>query len=533
MSAIRKRKLKLFVGKRQFYRRVAKDITQNSMHATFSPQLKDIVDVELSSASINTSSKNNVHFNNNNETSEVLNNNLLHLNNLLLNDNSTQNYNFNDSAVDIIDSTCSITKCVLERQLHPNEKNDSIIDRLRTWAALNPHVPQYSLTSLLHLLNHFFPTLPVDARTLLKTSKQFHVQDLQTGQFIYLGIKNSIIQNISQVSGLNTIELQFNIDGLPLFKSCNKQLWPILALVHNSKIKKPFAIGIFCGTSKPQPLSMFLNDFVNELSFLLKNGFEYLGTRYNVMVHSFVCDAPARAYIKCIKSHQGYSCCEKCTEPGEYVNGRVILRNTHMPLRTDESFYSQIDENHHTGISPLLRLNIGLVSLFPIDYMHNVCLGVTRKLLKCWISGNYKVRLSSYSLKRLSEKMISLKNNVPREINRKPRSLDELAHFKATEFRTFLLYLGPAVLKGIVDHSIYEHFTLLHSAIVILCSENYIATLGCQVPSMLLKTFVQHSEYLYNSEFLIYNVHYLIHLSEDVLRYGKLDSFAAFPFENF
>jgi len=100
MSVIRKRKLKLFVGKRQFYRRVAEDITQNSMHAMFNPQLKDIVDVELSNASINTSSEKNVHFNNNNETSEVLNNNLLHLNNLLLNDNSTQNYNFNDSAVD-------------------------------------------------------------------------------------------------------------------------------------------------------------------------------------------------------------------------------------------------------------------------------------------------------------------------------------------------------------------------------------------------------------------------------------------------
>lgn len=131
MSAIRKRKLKLFVGKRQFYRRVAEDITQNSMHAMFSPQ-KDIVDVELSSTSINTSSENNDHSNNNNENSEVFNNNLLHLNSLALNDNSTQNYNFNDSAVDIIDSTCSITECIMERQLHPNEKNDSIIDRLKT-----------------------------------------------------------------------------------------------------------------------------------------------------------------------------------------------------------------------------------------------------------------------------------------------------------------------------------------------------------------------------------------------------------------
>lgn len=229
------------------------------------------------------------------------------------------------------------------------------------------------------------------------------------------------------------------------------QLWPILALIHNSKSRKPFVIEIFCGISKPRPLSTFLNDFINELSLLLKNGLEFLRTRYNVSIHSFVCDAPARAFIKCIKSHQGYSYCEKCIDPGKYVNGRVTLRNINMPLRTDESFRSQINENHHTDISPLLKLNIGLVSLFTIDYMHNIYLGVTRKLLKCWISGNYKVRLSSSLVKCLSENMISLKNYIPREINRKPRSLNELAHFKATEFRTFLLYLGPAVLKGIIQ----------------------------------------------------------------------------------
>ncbi|EFN85691.1 hypothetical protein EAI_15691, partial [Harpegnathos saltator] len=169
----------------------------------------------------------------------------------------------------------------------------------------------------------------------------------------------------------------------------------------------------------------------------------------------------------------------------------------------------------------------------PIDYMHNICLGVTRKLLNWWINGDCKVRLSSYLVKCLSEKMISLHNNVPNEINRKPRSLDELSRFKATEFRTFFLYIGLAILKGIVDHSIYEHFILLHSAVVILCSEKHIATLGCEMASILLKTFVQHSEHLYNSEFLIYNVHCLIHLPEDVSTYGELDNFAAFPFENF
>jgi len=97
-------------------------------------------------------SSENVHFNNN-ENSEVFNNNLLHLNNLSLNDNSTQNYNFNDNVVDIINS-CFITKCVWKGNYILMKK--VILSRLRTWTALNSHIPKYSLT-LLHLLNHFFP----------------------------------------------------------------------------------------------------------------------------------------------------------------------------------------------------------------------------------------------------------------------------------------------------------------------------------------------------------------------------------------
>jgi len=87
----------------------------NACNVQFSWKILLMLSSSASTSYINTSSENNVHFNNNNENSVVFNNNLSHLNNLLLNDNSTQNYNFNDSAVDIIDSTCSITECVIER----------------------------------------------------------------------------------------------------------------------------------------------------------------------------------------------------------------------------------------------------------------------------------------------------------------------------------------------------------------------------------------------------------------------------------
>lgn len=48
---------------------------------------------------------------------------------------------------------------------------------------------------------------------------------------------------------------------------------------------------------------------------------------YKATIHSFICNAPPRAYIKCIKSHTGYSSCEKCTVLGEYVSDGVIERS--------------------------------------------------------------------------------------------------------------------------------------------------------------------------------------------------------------
>ena len=62
-------------------------------------------------------------------------------------------------------------------------------------------------------------------------------------------------------------------------------------------------------------------------------------------------------------------------------------------LRTDESFACMRDDDHHIKESPLLKL-CGLVTQFPLDYMHLCCLGVMRRLLVTWLRGPLAVRLS-------------------------------------------------------------------------------------------------------------------------------------------
>lgn len=144
-----------------------------------------------------------------------------------------------------------------------------------------------------------------------------------------------------------------------------------------------------------------------------------------------------------------------------------------------------------------------------------------------------KVKLSRTDIEIISNRITLLSDCIPKEINRKPRNLQELARYKATEFRTFLLYLGPAVLPNVVDLAVYEHFLLLHAAISILCSAKHFSRFPTAAVNAFLKTFIEHGEKLYGNEFIIYNVHLLSHLCDDVLVYGPLDNFSAFPFENY
>ena len=125
---------------------------------------------------------------------------------------------------------------------------------------------------------------------------------------------------------------------------------------------------------------------------------------------------------------------------------------------------------------------------------------------------------------------------MPPEFARQPRGLLEVKRWKATEFRQFLLYSGPIVLKGVLSKSYYQHFLSLSASITILCyptQENRPTELLNYVEELLI-WFVREAKVLYGIAFLSYNVHNLIHLVSDVRYHGcSLDGISAFPFENY
>lgn len=179
-----------------------------------------------------------------------------------------------------------------------------------------------------------------------------------------------------------------------------------------------------------------------------------------------ICDAPAKSFVLAVKSHTGFFSCTKCTIRGEW---HVCFPevNKNIPLRTD----SEMANNKYMGeyqqeICMLKEIdNFGLVSCVPIDYMHLVCLGVIRKLISLWLKHVFPRRIAQTFCKRVSRLLKNVRSTVPSGFNRRPRCLKDYKQWKATEF-TFLLYLGPIVLKNILDRNMYNNFLTLHVAII-------------------------------------------------------------------
>lgn len=200
-------------------------------------------------------------------------------------------------------------------------------------------------------------------------------------------------------------------------------------------------------------------------------------------------------------------------------------------LRTDHSFRQRIDEDHHKENSPLESLNINMVDDFPVaDSLHLLHLGVMKKCLVGWIHGghNFKTKLCSRQMIQMSKQLTQTK--MPMEIHRSVRGLDCLKFWKGTEFKTFLMYIGPVILKDFLPTAAYIHFLLLFCAVTIC--ENTIYTCHLNLAHQLLTDYIEGSVDLYGIDSISPNIHNLEHLVADVKKFGPLSTFSTYKFEN-
>ncbi|XP_057204616.1 uncharacterized protein LOC130563203 [Triplophysa rosa] len=352
---------------------------------------------------------------------------------------------------------------------------------------------------------------------------------------VHFNLRESLSEQLKRyptemIERVSTLELSFNIDGLPIFKSSRSHLWPILCAFHLNPISV-FPVTLTLGPTKLKDLD-FAEEAINDIQELLDNGLD--GKK--IRIRCFVCDAPARAMVKKIKQYSGYFGCDKCTQKGTWVSGQVTYPEVdNFTLRTNEAFRAEMtirQENETAPVSPFLRLPLDMIQQFPIDYMHQACLGVMKKLITEWVRGDRKVRLSAGQINEVTQRLLSLRNAIPNCFARKPRNLEDIDRWKATELRQFAVYTGKIVLKCILSDQLYDHFMAFSVALSLLLCPT-LAREHNRYSKELMQYFIEKTKELYGDHFLVYNIHSMVHLSEEAMAFGSLDACSAFIFDNY
>ena len=349
-------------------------------------------------------------------------------------------------------------------------------------------------------------------------------------------------------------------DGAPLIKSKSFSIWPLMSFLVELPPQKRYKFdsimltGLWYGKCKPN-VPLFLKSFVHELSDLA-NGTEFEDDTGQSIpsvcrIQSVVPDLPAKAMLFKLKQYNGQFGCSTCKHPGRYdrdLKARLYeytTSDTVSTLRTAEESrrFGNIAERTGTTVFGIKGEHVfgQLVDIpdnLPIDWMHCVCEGILKQqLFNRWMNSNFSEE--TYSLvafvEELNEVFLSIK--VPHDFTRKPRSFGDLKHWKASEFRLFVLFAGlPCLRQAVlcdnfsVDH--FYHFALLSTALRYLHSVP--SSKECvQTAQVLLDNFVRLLPSLYGPQECTYNSHALLHFPSQVLDHGSLSFTSAFVFEAF
>lgn len=132
--------------------------------------------------------------------------------------------------------------------------------------------------------------------------------DNSIGEFVYFELAKALERCVrEELHKNNQILLQVNVEGIPLFKSSTKQFWPISCKVFfDPDIYKPFPVAIYSGDAKPMSADEYLYDFIEEMNQLFVEGIILNRHRFEIEIHSFICDTPARSFLKGVKGHGGF-----------------------------------------------------------------------------------------------------------------------------------------------------------------------------------------------------------------------------------
>ena len=238
-------------------------------------------------------------------------------------------------------------------------------------------------------------------------------------------------------------------DGVPLWKSSNRAMWPVYLAVSNLppklRMRKDNLIlsSVWVGEGKPN-MTNLLTPTVNMFKKLQQEGLK-INTPFGVkIIHGVllcsVLDLVAKAPTLNMKQFNGYYGCPTCLHPGSHNGRSMVYLPNQYSLRTQSSVKHDAEKAQrlHTPVNGIfgksvLQPCLDIVDGVPVDYMHCVLEGVTKWLLHAWVNSknHSKPFYRGTAMKQIDS--LLLQQCPPHEFTRPPRSIvKQLKYWKAS-----------------------------------------------------------------------------------------------------
>lgn len=369
---------------------------------------------------------------------------------------------------------------------------------------------------------------------------------MQTGQFL---------------ATQNNISFLWNTDGIPVFKSSKFSIWPLYFAINELPLHKRWSSsniilgGLWFGSQKPNMMT-FLQPFNESISYLYSKGVEVLSPdiKKSFICHAMLlcgtCDLPAKAMVYNMTQFNGQYGCSHCLQSGKQLavgtRGRVHVYpymqvDPTGPSRTSDQ---QLQHSQEAVIQnkPIYGVkgpswlsvipNYNVIQGNVIDYMHCVLLGVTKMLLKLWFDSAHAGELWYCGTKVQEADSKLLQIRPPNMITRIPRSIQQhRSYWKATEYRSWLLYYSLPVMMNILPENYIAHHMLLVETVATLL-QGSISQMMLRKTERLIKHYCFKFPFYYSERYMTANLHHLLHLPEVVSNFGPLFVYSCFPYEN-
>ena len=376
-----------------------------------------------------------------------------------------------------------------------------------------------------------------------------------SGNFFILG---DFIRKILYLEGrfdyLDFKNLTYTIfsDGISPFLKSKRALWPIFIVINELDYSKRFDIdniillGIYYGLIKPNLqiiLKLIIEPYLQDGDFtFFKNGNQYF-----VNLTSIVADKPARSMLLNMQNFNAQYGCPFCIAE---TKTSIICGRKHIYVPYQDP--SDLSLRSHAGVNAcafsaessgipdygikgysfLSNLSsIDIVKSNCIDYMHSVCLGITKSIVNLLFNNKQISRLLRLG-NIVSHFCESTDNFTPCSTISSPiKSIKNLGNWNAKDFRNFLFYLFPIGFDIFREAPFFKCIMSLRNGIFLLDSPNISNSTLANARSY-LKFFRQQFSMIFGEHYATPNFHDLDHLVDSVSAYGPLHQLSGFNFEH-